>query len=255
MDHNQAIQIGAAEKYVLRELSDDLRDAYEEHFFDCTACAADLQSAMIFAEAARDVFEQEEPHPATAAKKHSESLWSRWLRPIVAVPVFAALLLLVGYQNLVTIPRAKHEGAQAEPTGMAQIGMARTGAVQTGVAQTGVAEAFASSFRLLGSTRGEAATTVVAVHAKDSFALDFDFTPTQTFASYSGALVDDAGRTVLQVALPGDLANKEVHVMVPGGLLHAGRYVLVINGVSTAQDSSESNKQVARFAFTVEIRP
>jgi anti-sigma factor RsiW len=250
MDHNQAIQIGAAEKYVLRELSDDLRAAYEEHFFDCTACAADVQAALIFAETAREVFEQEEPHPATEARKQSESLWSPWLRPIIALPVFAALLLLVGYQNLVTIPRAKHEGAQAEQTGMAQIGMAPTRAVQTGVA-----EAFASSFRLLGSTRGQAATTVVAVHARDAFALDFDFTPTLTFTSYSGALVDDAGRPVLQVALPGDLANKEVHVMVPGGLLRQGRYALIINGVSAAPSSPESNKQVARLAFAVEILP
>jgi hypothetical protein len=248
MNHNEATQIGAAEKYVLRELSDDLRDAYEEHFFDCAACAADVQAATIFAETARDVFEQEGHRPATEARKEYQSTWSHWLRPIFAVPVFAALLLLVGYQNLVTIPKVTQEAALE-----VRSGLARTEVTQTAAGQT--AQAFASSFRLLGTTRGEARATVVAVHAKDSFALDFDFTPTQTFASYSGALVDDAGRSVLQVAIPGDLANKEVHVLVPGGLLHAGRYLLVINGVSAAQNSSESNNQAARFAFAVEILP
>ena len=31
--------------------------------------------------------------------------WLAWLRPAFAVPVFALLLAVVGYQNFVTVPR------------------------------------------------------------------------------------------------------------------------------------------------------
>ena len=35
MEHLQAIQLKAAERYVLGELPSDLREQYEEHFFGC----------------------------------------------------------------------------------------------------------------------------------------------------------------------------------------------------------------------------
>jgi hypothetical protein len=243
MQHNEAIERKAAERYVMRELPVELRDAYEEHFFDCAECAADIKAATIFAETSREIFADEGRRAAADMNKEYGSGWSRWLRPAFALPVFAMpvlalLLVMIGYQNLVTIPKAKQEAARAP---------------QSNAAQIIVSQAFAASFRLQGSTRGEASTTVVAVRADDSFALDFDFTPSQTADSYLGELQDPSGHTVLSVKLPAEMANKEVHVMVPGGLLHAGTYVLVISGVSAAQNPRENRQAVARLAFTVEI--
>src|SRR5271165_6641259 len=107
MDHNQAIELNAAEKYVLRELPEDLQEAYEQHFFDCSICAADIKAAAIFAETTREIFAEEHDRPATGNAPEHGSSWSLWLRPAIAVPVFAALFLLVGYQNLLTIPQLK----------------------------------------------------------------------------------------------------------------------------------------------------
>ncbi len=44
MDHNEAIQLQAAVKYVLGELSPVQRDDYEEHYFDCAECAIDIKA-------------------------------------------------------------------------------------------------------------------------------------------------------------------------------------------------------------------
>jgi len=56
MDHNEAIQLQAAEKYVLGELSPPLRDEFEEHFFDCQECALDVKAAAGFVDNARHVW-------------------------------------------------------------------------------------------------------------------------------------------------------------------------------------------------------
>src|SRR5437899_1549015 len=44
MDHNEALQLQAAGKYVLGKLSPPLRDEFEEHFFDCQECARHVQA-------------------------------------------------------------------------------------------------------------------------------------------------------------------------------------------------------------------
>ena len=43
MDHETAIQLEAAERYALGQLSPDERDSFEEHFFLCSVCAADVR--------------------------------------------------------------------------------------------------------------------------------------------------------------------------------------------------------------------
>ena len=56
MDHNEALQLQAAEKYVLGELSPPLRDEFEEHFFECQECALDVKAAAGFVDNARAVW-------------------------------------------------------------------------------------------------------------------------------------------------------------------------------------------------------
>ncbi len=53
MEHTQAIQLKAAERYVLGELPRDLREQYEEHFFSCVECAEEVNLAAAFVENSR----------------------------------------------------------------------------------------------------------------------------------------------------------------------------------------------------------
>ncbi len=117
MDHNEAIQLQAAVKYVLGELSQVQREEYEEHYFDCAECAVDIKALATFADNAREVLRQEK---AEQMAKKLVPAWGgrrRWFQPVTAVPVFAALLLIIAYQSAVTIPHAREEAS----SGAAQI--------------------------------------------------------------------------------------------------------------------------------------
>src|SRR5207253_10578047 len=107
MDHDQAVKSQVCEKYLLGELSPELRDAYEEHYFSCAECAIELRSAAELIGASQQILART---PAIGAKVHGAPKrggWFKWLQPAIAIPVFASLLLLVGYQNFVTIPHLK----------------------------------------------------------------------------------------------------------------------------------------------------
>src|SRR6267378_9511 len=111
MDHNQALQLQAAVKYVLGELSQVQRDEYEEHYFDCAECAVDIKALATFADTAREVLRQEKASQFAIDTVPARGGWLRWFQPIVAVPAFAALLLIIAYQNTVTIPQARNEAS------------------------------------------------------------------------------------------------------------------------------------------------
>src|SRR5215469_13758810 len=59
MNHSDAVRLQAAEKYVLGELQGSLRDEYEEHYFDCAECAADLKATAAFVSMSRMAFRNE----------------------------------------------------------------------------------------------------------------------------------------------------------------------------------------------------
>lgn len=56
MDHTEAVRSQAVVKYVLGELSEILREEFEEHYFQCAECARDLQATVEFASACRQIF-------------------------------------------------------------------------------------------------------------------------------------------------------------------------------------------------------
>src|SRR2546426_5311080 len=160
MDHNQAVQLQAAVKYVLGELSRTQRDEYEEHYFDCAECAVDIQALVTFADTAREVLRQEKANQFRKESAPARGRWLRWLQPVVAVPAFAALLLIIAYQNTVTIPQARDE------------------------VSSGAAQILFSSYRLRGvNTAGEESRTL-SIHPGEAFFLNFYFLPTRSFDNY-----------------------------------------------------------------------
>src|SRR5215467_11886025 len=106
MDHDQAIESRAAERYLLGELSSESREVFEEHYFSCPACAADVCAAAEFAGAAREALSG-----LPVAVEHRPWLPFAWLRPRVMVPALASLLLIVAYQNLVYLPHLREAAA------------------------------------------------------------------------------------------------------------------------------------------------
>src|SRR3979490_1880554 len=113
MDHNETIQLQAAVKYVLGELSAAQREEYEEHYFDCVECAVDIKALATFADTTREVLRREREAQLAKDLVPARGGWLSWLQPVVAIPAMAALLLIIAYQNTVTIPHAKDAPSRA----------------------------------------------------------------------------------------------------------------------------------------------
>src|SRR5262245_35396969 len=115
MEHQQAVQNLAVESYLLGEMSPREREAFEEHFFECSVCGEDVRAAALFMEDARKILDASgEDASADDRLKNGRPIpgssrtanmpgggrtpgWLVWLKPQFAAPALAALLLLVGF--------------------------------------------------------------------------------------------------------------------------------------------------------------
>jgi hypothetical protein len=243
MNHDEAIRSGAAEKYVLRELSDELRDAYEDHFLECAECTKNMHALSGFAEGGAEVYDN--LHAAVVPSK-PQSIWSRLFQPSIAIPAFAAIVLVlaaVGYQ-----------------TSRISVGNSGTNGVAAVAGKSALTDATRGAIRLFGDERKAGGQVpVVRIRAGQGFTLNFDFLSPRKFDSYLGKLQDSSGRLILPVTLPGDMANREVNLAVPAGLVHAGKYTLSFVGVSSAPKSPNppnatvAENHVQSFTFDVEF--
>src|SRR5262249_53384304 len=108
MDHPEAIRLMAVEKYLLNELSPELRKSFEEHLFECSECEFDVQAGYALIDGAKDAFSFSTVEVAKAHVPGKPNPWLSWFRPAIAIPVIALLLIVVGYQNLVMVPTLKN---------------------------------------------------------------------------------------------------------------------------------------------------
>ena len=231
MDHSEAARIKAVEKYILGELPPELRDEFEEHYFECPECASDIRALARFRNISRLVMEEDPGAGVSATEPSPQRGWLAWLRPAFAAPAIALLAAIVVFQATVTIPALKERGKGQS-----------------------VAQVYESSFRVQGTTRGENASKV-SVSPEEAFALDFDFTPSRKFASYQGVLVDASGTAIEIFDITGEKANKELHLVIPGAKARSGNYGLVFYGMNGASPPGQTADEVQRISFTVEIHP
>src|SRR5580700_639342 len=97
MDHDAVVRQKMTERYLLNELDPEARDEFEEHYFDCAECAADVHAGAVFVEQSKVVLGSEasksvlSERPAAfparvSAVTPASSGWFAWLRPVFAVP-------------------------------------------------------------------------------------------------------------------------------------------------------------------------
>jgi hypothetical protein len=237
MDHNETIQLQAAVKYVLGELSPAQREEYEEHYFDCVECAVDIKALATFADTTREVLRREREAQLAKDLVPARGGWLSWLQPVVAIPAMAALLLIIAYQNTVTIPHTKDAPSRA------------------------VTEIYGQSFLLQPSDtrRGNEAIVNEApleVRPAQGFLLQLDFTPSSSFPAYLGQLQDSSGRVLQQFAVPAEKAKQELHLPVPAGLIsRSGQYSVVFFGADPASGRAVNDSGVQYFTFNIAFRP
>ncbi len=218
MEHNDAVRLQAVEKYILGELSPAIRDEFEDHYFDCAVCSYNLRTGVAFAAGARQFF-TESPARAGAAASNG---WLAWLKAMIAVPAFAVLLLLVGYQNLVSIPHLKQASRAAEIEAK-------------------------QWFPLMdANVKGSAGSHIAAERGK-AFILFFDITtpPRQTDSIYLVQMKDSSGKILATEQVSQEMAKKAVIFNVPAGVSE-GEYRLVI-----LDQSAGATTPAGELPFTV----
>jgi hypothetical protein len=232
MDHKQALETMAVEKYLLDEFDSGEREAFEEHYFSCRDCAEDLTAAAALLERGKELFARDpmsvvERAPQTTPtpglhegsprkpglSEHKD--WFAWLRPAIAIPALALLLLVIGVQNFYQLPAL--EEAKNAPA------------------------VLPSAYLPSGSTRGD--QQAVDARPGEDFLLTIDISG-DGHAARTVELYDVAGLKKWSLAVPENTPPGAVSLKMPG-TLPAGSYSLV---VKQAGESGPGN----RYQFTLQ---
>jgi hypothetical protein len=222
MDHEEVVRQKMTEQYLLEELDPKQREEFEEHFFDCGICALDVRAASMFVEQSKAVLGEEQKKAEASGAIGSQAGWFAWLRPAFAVPAFALLLLVIGYQNLVTYPRLQE--ALNNPQLLPSISLnMRTRGAETQV--------------------GEASRT-------GSFLLVVNIPPDSSYLSYIAELYDAAGNREWSLTIPASSVQDQWPIEVRAAKRDAGTYTLALRGITAAGE----NREVARVPFQLQIQ-
>jgi hypothetical protein len=190
MEHAEATETMAPERYLLGEMTQEDRDAFEEHFFSCSECAADVRDEGMIRSAIRTEKANRTRQPRLGG-----------VRQWVAAAAFAAvvggvpLVQNIALRQQIALARAPHMG---------------------------------ESYSFMGAgSRGNEQQIVNA--GPRPFTIDFDIQPQPGARRYLVEVVDAAGKVRWKDAVSADAARDTQHVLFPGGSLPPGQYSLEIH--------------------------
>jgi len=224
MEHTEAERQMLSERYLLDELTPEVREAFEEHFFSCQQCALDLETGAAFLDHSKAVLsspvrsrELTTVTSTATSPKRTRPILRLW--PVLAGISAIILLGVVGYQNWVEYPNAKQIMAVAQKP------------------------------RLLSSATMVNARDGVVAEVKaqpDAPALlSFDIPEGAQYSSYTADLYSPSGALQWSLAIPADAARNTINIQAPG-LDRPGDYLLVLRGNSA---DGKSSTEVQRYTL------
>ncbi|HEU0122039.1 MAG TPA: zf-HC2 domain-containing protein [Bryobacteraceae bacterium] len=213
MDHQEANHGKVLERYLLGELDDKERGAFEEHYFSCPICAEDVVSAAKFLDNARRPLVQtiretataKPVQPIEASRPHPLRWWERLLAPLPKPALAGACLALAATLAWQMAPG----GAQPEVTG----------------------SYFVTATRAIGG----APRRIQAAPGQKRLALLFNHTDTSV-TQFMFSLENADGQVVQQFPGRAPQDTNDIQVMVPVAGLHAGSYTLRVQNATTHAD-------------------
>jgi hypothetical protein len=106
MTHEHAVETLAIERYLLREMAEQERDAFEEHFFSCAECSGDARAAGAMRDGvAAGMISRVATTPGRVLEMPAPR--RRVGSAIVPWAAAASLALVAGYQAFVLLPSLK----------------------------------------------------------------------------------------------------------------------------------------------------
>ena len=222
MDHAEATRKYAAEQYLLGELSEPEREEFERHFFGCEECAETLETAATLVENAKAIFRE----PAASERRVMVRERRRWFSfagwgfaPAAALAGCAILAVLVGYQNLVQIPKLRSTAVLGEL-----------------VMSPAISVRAARAEKVLTFSKRNGIMSVTVAHEWE-----------ETYSRYEGEIERAADHRVISKA---QLAATPGDITVTTGVrpLESGSYFLTVYGL---RGGSSERTPVARVPLTI----
>lgn len=229
MNHNYAIENHVAEGYLLDELDETERDAYEDHYFGCTTCAEEVEIVSEFIDTAKQVI-REESRPKPVAISTSPN----WFRRITA-PIMHPLPAALGMLLLMTSGVMVYQSVPATP----------------------VLLVVSLSTPRITLTSAHAAQEVTSVPKGEPVLLTYAVPPEalkQHFDSYQADVVTDSGIVKFSSTITPQKASAPVKVTLPTSMLKSGKYFVVIRGVNSNQTESGIKGELARLPFELKLQ-
>ena len=220
MDHDVVVRQKMTEQYLLNELDPQARDEFEEHYFDCPHCAADVHAGALFVEQSKIALESEPSKVSLSAKPTASSArtpigaragsgWFGWLRPAFVVPVLAALLVVIAYQD--RINRSLQQAANSPQL------------LASAVVNVGV--------------RG---AEPISVPAGQAFELSLNVPPESRFSSFKLDLYNSHGKLEWARTMPAS-GSGTLSLYIPGSVAGSDHVLgtLAVHGVTAGGESED----------------
>lgn len=217
MTHDVAIATQAAERYLLEEMSELERHEFEEHYFECEECAADLRAGAHLVASAGLVPSAPAvtPSPTGGSVVSLPQRRRAWSAGSVAPLAAAALLAMVaGYQAFVTVPSLRSR----------------------------LAPQLVAPIILTPATRGETPVVSLAGSSPLVLSLDVNLTPTSGELAYD--VRRDAGERVATGRTRAPLPGTPLLLLLADAP-SAGTYVVTLR----AADGADTSESVYRFTI------
>jgi putative zinc finger protein len=222
MDHSDAVRLKATERYLLNELDPEQLDQFEEHLFDCPDCALDVRAAAMLVEQSKNVFSRSAGLVPVEKPAHGGETWLSWLRPTFAVPVMAALIAFIAYQNLVSYPRLESALHRPQVVPWASVNVGTWGA----------------------------GGPVIQTSAGQGFLLFVRIPPDSSYTRYTADLYNPAGKLEWTLHFAASPGQDQWPMHVPAANREAGTYSLAVHGVTAAGES----KDLGRASFELQTQ-
>jgi hypothetical protein len=226
MNHQQALEEHATERYLLGEMTAEQRRAFEEHYLECAECLEAVTFGADFMEAGRQVaLEDKSMRVSPAVPTWRERLLAVVPGGLRLVPALAVALLLVGvigYQRL--------QIHQLNLQGGPKVARAEYRYTLTGIAH------------------GSPEAKLVQVPRDAVVSLSVEYDRSGDYVSYRAQILSASGELKQTVDLPDTPGNMATLAVLPGSL-SPGQYALVVLG--RTPDGVE--KEVGRGSFNLRI--
>ncbi|MDQ2900086.1 MAG: hypothetical protein M3Y07_09830 [Acidobacteriota bacterium] len=229
MNHTEATELQAVERYILDELDSSQKEGFEEHFFTCAQCAEDVRAGAALTDNLKAVARDEASRPFDAADRAVErhgwlERFRRTFRGAALIPSIAAL----AFCAVTAVETASVIGLRSE---IARYREPRA----------------VPAFALRAAARGEEGVIDVPKDAR-SFTVYFDVTWKRQPGGYLCDVLDESKTRRAEVKVPGDERNDTVNLLLDSAHFKPGRYTVVVRNAASPSD------ELGRYEFTLNYK-